>query len=84
MFADADLKSAARGASTGIFYGKGEVCAAGSRILVEEAVYDEFVDALAGRAEKMTIGDPMEKTTRLGAIVSEAQKDNRSQLHRGG
>ncbi len=75
VFADADLKSAARGASTGIFYGKGEVCAAGSRILVEEAVYDEFVDALAGRAEKMTIGDPMEKTTRLGAIVSEAQRD---------
>ena len=73
VFADADLKAAVRGASTGIFYGKGEVCAAGSRILVEQSVYEEFVEALAGRAGGMTVGDPMEKTTRLGAIVSEAQ-----------
>lgn len=73
VFADADLKAAVRGASTGIFYGKGEVCAAGSRILVEESVHDEFVDALKERAESMTVGDPMDKGTRLGAIVSEAQ-----------
>ena len=73
VFADADLKSAVRGATTGIFYGKGEVCAAGSRILVERSVYDDFVTEFGARAESMTIGDPMEKTTRLGAIVSEAQ-----------
>jgi acyl-CoA reductase-like NAD-dependent aldehyde dehydrogenase len=75
VFADADLKSAVRGATTGIFYGKGEVCAAGSRVLVEEAVYDEFVGALAERAGQMTVGDPMDKQTRLGAIVSEEQLD---------
>ena len=62
-----------RGASTGIFYGKGEVCAAGSRILVEDAVYDEFVSAFAERAAKMTVGDPQSPKTRLGAIVSEEQ-----------
>jgi acyl-CoA reductase-like NAD-dependent aldehyde dehydrogenase len=75
VFADADLKSAVRGATTGIFYGKGEVCAAGSRVLVEEAVYEEFVGALAERAGQMTVGDPMDKQTRLGAIVSEEQLD---------
>jgi len=75
VFADADLKAAVRGASTGIFYGKGEVCAAGSRVLVERSAYEGFVEALAARAEQMTVGDPMEKTTRLGAIVSEEQLD---------
>ena len=73
VLADADLKAAVRGATTGIFYGKGEVCAAGSRVLVERAVYDDFVEAFAGRAEKMTVGDPMDADTRLGAIVSEEQ-----------
>jgi acyl-CoA reductase-like NAD-dependent aldehyde dehydrogenase len=73
VFADADLAAAVRGASTGIFYGKGEVCAAGSRVLVERAVYDEFIDAFKQRAEKMTVGDPMDANTRLGALVSERQ-----------
>lgn len=73
ILADADLKAAVRGASTGIFYGKGEVCAAGSRILVERAIYDDFVEAFAARAAKTTIGDPMDSGTRLGAIVSEEQ-----------
>jgi acyl-CoA reductase-like NAD-dependent aldehyde dehydrogenase len=73
VFADADLAAAARGASTGIFYGKGEVCAAGSRILVERTVYDEFVEGFGARAAKMTVGDPMDPGTRIGAIVSERQ-----------
>ena len=47
VFADADLKLAARGAVTGIFYGKGEVCAAGSRLLVERSAHDAFVPAVA-------------------------------------
>ena len=62
-----------RGATTGIFYGKGEVCAAGSRILVERSIYDDFVNEFAKRAENMTVGDPMDANTRLGAIVSEEQ-----------
>lgn len=73
VLADADLNDAVRGATTGIFYGKGEVCAAGSRVLVERSIYEEFVDAFAGRAAKMTVGDPMDANTRLGAIVSEEQ-----------
>ncbi|MYI45313.1 MAG: aldehyde dehydrogenase family protein [Gemmatimonadetes bacterium] len=75
VFADADLRGAVKGASMGVFYGKGEVCAAGSRILVESAVHDEFVDGLKGLAAKATVGDPMAPTTRLGAIVSEEQLD---------
>ena len=75
VFADADLGVAVKGASMGVFYGKGEVCAAGSRILVQRDVHDEFVAGLTGRAAKAAVGDPMAPTTRLGAIVSEEQLD---------
>ncbi|TVP53762.1 MAG: aldehyde dehydrogenase family protein [Gemmatimonadales bacterium] len=75
IFSDADVPAAIRGAAMGIYYGKGEVCAAGSRILVERSVYDEVVEGLVGRAGKMTIGDPMTDGTRLGAVVSEPQLD---------
>jgi acyl-CoA reductase-like NAD-dependent aldehyde dehydrogenase len=73
VFADADVSAAVKGATMGIFYGKGEVCAAGSRVLVERSIYDDFVSALAERAVKTTVGDPMDAGTRLGAIVSEEQ-----------
>src|SRR2546422_6245353 len=75
IFADADLAAAVRGAQTGIFYGKGEVCAAGSRLLVEQAVHDQVVEQLAERARKLTPGDPFDKNTRLGAIVSKRQQE---------
>jgi acyl-CoA reductase-like NAD-dependent aldehyde dehydrogenase len=70
---DADIEAAIRGATVGIFYGKGEVCAAGSRLLVDRSIKDEFVDKLAARAKKMTAGDPMDPKTRLGAISSRKQ-----------
>ena len=76
VFADADLDAAVRGATTGIFYGKGEVCAAGSRLLVDRAIKNEFVDKVAARAKKMVPGDPMDPKTRLGAIASRKQLDN--------
>jgi aldehyde dehydrogenase (NAD+) len=75
VFADADLKSAVRGAQNGIFYGKGEVCAAGSRLLVQRSVHDQVVEELAQRARKLTPGDPMDKNTRLGAVVSKKQQE---------
>jgi acyl-CoA reductase-like NAD-dependent aldehyde dehydrogenase len=73
VFADADLDAAVRGATMGIFYGKGEVCAAGSRLLVESSIKDEFLAKVADRAKKMVAGDPMHPKTRLGAISSKAQ-----------
>jgi aldehyde dehydrogenase (NAD+) len=75
IFADADLKAAVRGAQTGIFYGKGEVCAAGSRLLVERTVHDQVVGQLADGAKKLTPGDPLDKNTRLGALVSKRQQE---------
>jgi aldehyde dehydrogenase (NAD+)/phenylacetaldehyde dehydrogenase len=75
VFPDADLDAAVRGATTGIFYGKGEVCAAGSRLLVDRKIKDEFVEKVAARARKMVPGDPMDPKTRLGAIASKAQMD---------
>jgi acyl-CoA reductase-like NAD-dependent aldehyde dehydrogenase len=75
VFRDADLDAAVRGATTGIFYGKGEVCAAGSRLLVDRAIKDEFVDKVAARAKKMTPGDPLDPRTRLGAIASKGQME---------
>ena len=76
IFADADLKSAVRGAQTGIFYGKGEVCAAGSRLLVERSVHQQVVEQLAEGAKKLTPGDPLDKNTRLGALVSKKQQES--------
>jgi aldehyde dehydrogenase (NAD+) len=76
VFADADLDAALRGATTGIFYGKGEVCAAGSRLLVDKSIKSEFIDKVAARAKKMLPGDPMDPKTRLGAISSKKQLDN--------
>jgi acyl-CoA reductase-like NAD-dependent aldehyde dehydrogenase len=76
VFADADLDAAARGALTGIFYGKGEVCAAGSRLLVEDTIREELTAKILERAKKMVAGDPMNPKTRLGAIVSKAQMES--------
>ena len=76
VLADADLDAAIRGATIGIFYGKGEVCAAGSRLLVDKSIKAEFVDKLAARAKKMTAGDPMDPRTRFGALSSKKQMDS--------
>ena len=76
VFPDADLDAAVRGATTGIFYGKGEVCAAGSRLLVDKSIQAEFVDKVAARARKMLPGDPLDPKTRLGAISSKKQLEN--------
>jgi acyl-CoA reductase-like NAD-dependent aldehyde dehydrogenase len=75
VFPDADIDAAVRGATTGIFYGKGEVCAAGSRLLVDRSIKNEFIDKVAARARKMVPGDPLDPKTRLGAISSKKQLD---------
>ncbi len=73
VFADADIDNAVKGAINGIFYGKGEVCCAGSRLFVEQKAHDQFVEKLIARAKKLQPGDPLDPKTRLGAIVSEQQ-----------
>jgi aldehyde dehydrogenase (NAD+) len=73
VLADADIDAALRGATTGIFYGKGEVCAAGSRLLVDKSIKDQFMEKLAARTKKMVAGDPMDPRTRFGALSSKKQ-----------
>jgi betaine-aldehyde dehydrogenase len=73
VFADADMDQAVNGAMMGIFYGQGQVCCAGSRLFVEEGVRDEFLDKLKERAQRITVGDPMNKATQMGPQVSQEQ-----------
>ena len=76
VFPDADIDAAIRGATTGIFYDKGEVCAAGSRLLVDKSIKAEFIDKVVARAKRLAPGDPMDPRTRLGAIASKKQLEN--------
>ncbi|MGB9122074.1 MAG: aldehyde dehydrogenase family protein [Candidatus Angelobacter sp.] len=73
VFADSQMDSAVKGALNGIFYGKGEVCCAGSRLFIEKKAEDEFMTKLVESSKKIRLGDPLDPKTRLGAIVSEKQ-----------
>lgn len=75
VLADADLEAAVRGATSAIFYNTGQACTAGSRLLVEESVHDEFVEKLVARAASMQPGDPLHPKTRMGPLVSQEQLD---------
>ncbi len=70
IFEDADLERALDAALFTIFSLNGERCTAGSRIFVQESVYDRFVEAFASRAQKLTVGDPREKSTQVGALIT--------------
>src|SRR5436309_3759759 len=75
VFADADMEAAIRGAMTGIFYNKGEVCAAGSRLFLEDKVHDEFMSKLPERVKALKVGDPLDNSTRMRAGVPKQQMD---------
>jgi aldehyde dehydrogenase (NAD+) len=70
---DADLSLAVDGALYGIFFNSGQVCNAGSRLLVHRSLHDEVVDRLIARAEKITVGPALEKSSDMGPIVSKTQ-----------
>ena len=73
VFADADMDQAVNGAMMGIFYGQGQVCCAGSRLFLDEQVKDEFLGRFKEKAQKVTVGDPLDKATLMGPQVSEEQ-----------
>ncbi|UGY20685.1 aldehyde dehydrogenase family protein [Bradyrhizobium septentrionale] len=73
IFDDANLEAAAKAAAAGIFFNAGQVCSAGSRVLVQEKAYDEVVERLVARAESLRIGDPADRATVLGPVISEKQ-----------
>lgn len=75
IFADTDLDAAVEGAHFGLFFNHGQCCCAGSRVFVEEKIYDEFVEKSGIRARKRTVGDPFDPKTEQGPQVDEAQFD---------
>jgi betaine-aldehyde dehydrogenase len=75
FFADADFEAAIDGALFGVFINQGEVCSAGSRILVEKSIYSKFVDAMAAKAKTIKLGAPLARETKMGPLVSKEQYD---------
>src|SRR5258708_3756262 len=75
FFADADFEAAIDRALFGVFINQGEVCSAGSRILVQKTIYKRFVEAMAEKAKKIKLGPPLERETKMGPLVSKEQYD---------
>jgi len=75
VYDDAPLDQAVEGVIDGIFFNQGHVCCAGSRLLIQESIADEFAELLRNRIETLRVGDPLDKNTDVGAINSRAQLD---------
>ena len=73
VFADADLDAAVRGAVEGAFFNQGEACTAASRLIVEDAVHDEFVDRMASAVARLRVGDGRDPGTHIGPLISAVQ-----------
>jgi aldehyde dehydrogenase (NAD+) len=80
VFADAAVDQAVDGIVSGIFFNQGQVCCAGSRLLVQESVADEVVEKLKKRIETLRVGDPLDKNTDVGAVNSQMQYDKITDL----
>ena len=75
VFEDADLDSVVEGVVDAIWFNQGEVCCAGSRLLVQEGVHDRLVEKLKRRAETLRVGRPLDKGTDMGAVVAPVQRE---------
>jgi aldehyde dehydrogenase (NAD+) len=75
VFADADMEQAIEGCHLGVFFNQGQICCAGSRLFVEEKVYDEFVEKSVARARRRTVGDPFDESTEQGPQIDGTQFD---------
>jgi len=75
FFAEADWENAVDGALFGVFINQGEVCSAGSRILVEKKIYTKFVESMTEKAKRITLGAPLARETKMGPLVSREQYD---------
>src|SRR5579862_6518382 len=73
IFADVDLDSAIAGAASAIFFNHGQCCCAGSRLFIESSIFDQVVEGVSARAEKIRVGPGMEKSTDMGPLVSAEQ-----------
>ncbi len=75
IFEDADFEDALRTTLRSSFANQGQICLCGSRILIQRSIYDKFKEALVAKASKMVAGDPLDPSTKLGAVVSEAHME---------
>jgi betaine-aldehyde dehydrogenase len=75
FFADADFESAVDGALFGVFVNQGEVCSAGSRVLIERPIYKKMLDAMVEKAKTIKLGSGMDRTTKMGPVVSQEQME---------
>src|SRR2546425_1915976 len=75
FFADADFEAAVEGALFGVFFNQGEVCSAGSRILVQRSIYRKFVDAMVAKARTIRIGPGADRSTQMGPLISREHMD---------
>jgi acyl-CoA reductase-like NAD-dependent aldehyde dehydrogenase len=75
IFDDADIDAAVKGSAAGIFFNSGQVCSAGSRVLVQESVYEEFCERMVERTKTIKVGDPRDEKTYMGPIISQKQLD---------
>lgn len=75
FFADSDFEMAIAGALFGIFYNQGEVCSAGSRVLVQKAIHRKLVEAMAERAKHIRLGDGLEASTKMGPLVNAEHRE---------
>ena len=73
IFPDSDLDAAVKAAASGVFFNTGQVCSAGSRILVHTEIYDDVVERIVARARSIRVGDPRDAATSMGPLVSEVQ-----------
>ena len=80
VFEDAPVDQAVEGIVNGIFFNQGHVCCAGSRLLVQESIYEPLVEKLKRRLETLRVGDPLDKNTDVGAINSKAQLEKIEEL----
>ncbi len=84
VFDDAPLDEAIEGVVNGIFFNQGHVCCAGSRLLIQESIADQFIDSLKNRLGTLRLGDPLDKNTDIGAINSHQQLARIEELSKSG
>jgi betaine-aldehyde dehydrogenase len=73
FFEDADFEASIDGALFGVFFNQGEICSAGSRILVQRSIYPRFIEAMVDRARRIKLGNPLDRSTKMGPLVSGEQ-----------
>lgn len=84
VFDDCAINQAVEGVINGIYFNQGHVCCAGSRLLIQESIHDDFVARLTRRIEMLRVGDPLDKNTDIGAINSKAQLKRIQELVKAG